>query len=149
MTCASVNFTLANGGHMATAIQATPGATGTRSPTSTSTVTSGAAGLANIGRRFVHGDTGGAFDMADSFEHEALMMDAVRMIGGTMIGLAVLVVVLNQVFSLKSINNSTGAFSGVITSLKTTGGAALGLLVIGLLVVGANYVMGFFGGGGF
>jgi len=102
-----------------------------------------------VGRRFVSGDTSGALDMADSYESEAAMMDAVRMIGGTMIGLAVLVVVLNQVFGLDSINNSSGAFSGVISSLKNTGGAALGLLVIGLLVVGANYVMGFFGGGGF
>jgi hypothetical protein len=57
--------------------------------------------------------------------------------------------VLNEVFGLSSISNSTGPFADVITSLETTGGAALGLLVIGLLVVGANRVMGFFGGGGF
>lgn len=77
------------------------------------------------------------------------MMGVVRAIGGAMIGLAILVVVLNEVFSLETINNSTGAFSGVIDSLKSTGGAALGLLVIGLLVVAANRIMGFFGGGGF
>jgi hypothetical protein len=34
-------------------------------------------------------------------------------------------------------------------SLESTGGAALGLIVIGLLVLAANRVMGFFGGGGF
>jgi hypothetical protein len=77
------------------------------------------------------------------------LMDVVRVIGGAMIGIAVLVVVLNEVFGLSSISNSTGPFSDVIASLETTGGAALGLLVIGLLVVGANRVMGFFGGGGF
>jgi uncharacterized membrane protein len=77
------------------------------------------------------------------------MMGVVRAIGGAMIGLAILVVVLNEVFSLETINGSTGAFSGVITSLETTGSAALGLLVIGLLVVAANRIMGFFGGGGF
>ena len=76
------------------------------------------------------------------------MMEVVRVIGGAMIGIAVLVVVLNQVFSLDAIANNSGPFSGVITSLENTGGAALGLLVIGLLVVGANRVMGFFGGGG-
>ena len=83
------------------------------------------------------------------FDAEAQMMDVVRVIGGSMIGIAILVVVLNEVFSLDQIANSSGAFSGVIDSLKSTGGAALGLLVIGLLVVGANRVMGFFGGGGF
>lgn len=80
---------------------------------------------------------------------EMRIMDAVRIIGGAMIGIAVLVVVLNEVFSLEQINNSSGSFSGVIDSLESTGGAALGLLVIGLLVLGANRVMAFFGGGGF
>ena len=136
--------------HMANAIQTVPGASPEPSGSGMgSTALTGTARLVSVGRRFVSGDTRGALDMADAYESEAAMMEAVRMIGGTMIGLAVLVVVLNQVFSLDSINNSTGAFSGVISSLKSTGGAALGLLVIGLLVVGANYVMSFFGGGGF
>jgi hypothetical protein len=79
----------------------------------------------------------------------ASIMQTVRVIAGGMIGIAVLVIVVNEVFSLGSISNSTGPFSGVIDSLETTGAAALGLLVIGLLVLGANRVMGFFGGGGF
>lgn len=77
------------------------------------------------------------------------MMGTVRVIGGAMIGIAVLVVVLNEVFALSSVSNSTGPFSDVIGQLETIGGAALGLIVIGLLVAGANRVMGFFGGGGF
>jgi hypothetical protein len=79
----------------------------------------------------------------------ARIMDVVRVIGGAMIGLAVLVVVLNQVFTLESISSGSGPFQSVITSLESTGGAALGLLVIGLLVVAANRIMGFFGRGGF
>lgn len=79
----------------------------------------------------------------------ARIMDVVRVIGGAMIGLAVLVVVLNQVFTLESISSGSGPFQGVIDSLESTGGAALGLLVIGLLVVAANRIMGFFGRGGF
>ena len=75
------------------------------------------------------------------------IMGAVRMIGGGIIGLAVIVVVLNDVMSLASVENSTGPFSDVITSLEETGGAALGLLVIGFLVAAASRVMGFFGGG--
>jgi len=87
---------------------------------------------------------------ADSFAPERLdMMQTVRVLGGSMIGIAILVVVLNEVFSLNQISNSSGPFASVIESLQTTGGAALGLLVIGLLVLGANRVMGFFGGGGF
>jgi len=90
-----------------------------------------------------------AVDTLDDATSERLdMMQTVRVLGGSMIGIAILVVVLNEVFSLESINASTGPFSGVIDSLETTGGAALGLLVIGLLVLGANRVMGFFGGGG-
>jgi len=77
------------------------------------------------------------------------IMNTVRVIGGAMIGLAVLVVVLDEVFSINSISNSSGPFSGVIDSLESTGVAALSLLVIGLLVAAANQVMGFFGGGGF
>lgn len=77
------------------------------------------------------------------------LMGTVRVIGGAMIGLAVLVVVLDEVFSINSISNSSGPFSGVIDSLESTGVAALSLLVIGLLVAAANRVMGFFGGGGF
>lgn len=79
---------------------------------------------------------------------QADIMGVVRVIGGAMIGIAVLVVVLNEIFSLDQISNSTGQFSGVIDSLETTGVAALSLLVIGLLVAAANRVMGFFGGGG-
>jgi hypothetical protein len=91
-----------------------------------------------------------AEDLArDAGLSNAYIMDVVRVIGGAMIGLAVLVVVLNQVFTLESISSGSGPFQGVIDSLESTGGAALGLLVIGLLVVAANRIMGFFGRGGF
>jgi len=79
---------------------------------------------------------------------EASIMRVVRLIGGAMIGIAVLTVVLNQIFELDSIANSTGPFSGITDSLTTIGVSALSLLVIGLLVVAANRVMGFFGGQG-
>ena len=78
----------------------------------------------------------------------ANIMQQVRLIAGAMIGISVLVIVLNEVFSLDSIANSSGPFSDVVNSLESTGGAALGLLVIGLLVVAANAIMGFFGRGG-
>jgi len=79
---------------------------------------------------------------------QAEVMGTVRVIGGAMIGISVLVIVLNEVFSINSISNSTGPFSGIIDSLESTGVAAMSLLVVGLLVAAANRVMGFFGGGG-
>jgi len=78
----------------------------------------------------------------------AEIMQSVRVIGGAMIGLGVLVIVLNEVFTLEAMNSS-GPFGSVIDSLESTGAAALGLLVIGLLVLAANRVMAFFGSGGF
>ena len=89
-----------------------------------------------------------ASEYTDSELAEAAIMGVVRVIGGAMIGIAVLVVVLNQIFSLESIANSSGPFAGVVDSLEGTGVAALSLLVVGLLVAAANRVMGFFGGGG-
>jgi len=80
---------------------------------------------------------------------QASIMNTVRVIGGGMIGITVLVIVLNEMFTLEAIANDTGPFSDVIDSVTSTGGAALGLLVIGFLVLGANRIMGFFGGGGF
>jgi len=80
---------------------------------------------------------------------EASIMQQVRLIAGAMVGISVLVIVLNTAFSIDSIANSSGPFSGTIDSLESTGGAALGLLVVGLLIVAANAVMGFFGRGGF
>lgn len=75
------------------------------------------------------------------------VMQAVRMIGGGVIGIAVIVIVVNEVLTTGAVNNSTGPFSGVIDSLETTGVSAMVLLVVGLLVAAASRLMGFFGGG--
>lgn len=76
----------------------------------------------------------------------ASIMRTVRVLGGGMIGIAVLVIVLNEMFTLEAIDDSSGPFADVIDSLESTGGAALGLLVIGFLVLAANRIMGYFGG---
>lgn len=88
-----------------------------------------------------------AYDAGKELGATMSIMGAVRMIGGGIIGLAVIVVVLNDVLTLPSVANSSGPFGDVLTSLETTGGAALGLLVVGFLVAAASRVMGFFGGG--
>jgi uncharacterized membrane protein len=80
---------------------------------------------------------------------QADLMQTVRLLGGAMIGLAIITAVLTEVFTLSALDISSGPFSGIIGSIESTGAAALGLLVIGLLVIAANAVMQFFGGTGF
>jgi hypothetical protein len=80
---------------------------------------------------------------------EAAIMRAVRVIGGALIAIAMITVVLSEVFALDAVNVSSGPFSGVYDTLTTTGPAALTLLVVGLIVLAANNIMGLFGGGGF
>jgi len=75
---------------------------------------------------------------------ELPVMGQVRLIGGAIIMIAVIVLVLNEVLTINAINNSTGPFSGIIDTLEGTGGAALSLLVVGLLVAAAAAVMRFF-----
>jgi len=79
----------------------------------------------------------------------ASIMRAVRVIGGALIAIAMITVVLSEVFALDAVNVSSGPFSGVYDTLTTTGPAALTLLVVGLIVLAANNIMGLFGGGGF
>jgi hypothetical protein len=63
-----------------------------------------------------------------------------------MITILLVTLVLNEVFS--AVDIGSGAFSGIADQLQTTGVSAVGLLVVGLLVVAANRIMGIFGGGG-
>jgi hypothetical protein len=71
-----------------------------------------------------------------------------RMFGAAVVTIAITVIVVNEVLTVDTINNTTGPFTGVIEDLETTGVAAMGLLVVGLLVVAGRVVMGFMGGGG-
>lgn len=75
------------------------------------------------------------------------IMGTVRLVGGAVVGIAVITLVVNQVLSIQSIANSTGPFSGVITSLESTGVAAMTLLVVGLVVAAASAIMSFMGSG--
>jgi hypothetical protein len=77
------------------------------------------------------------------------IMQQIRMVGGAVILIAIVVLVVNEVLTVNAINNSSGPFAGVIDQLNTTGVAAMGLLVVGLVVAAARAIMGFMGGGGF
>jgi hypothetical protein len=91
-----------------------------------------------------------ALDSEDEDEFDSRfsqMMRTVQMIGGAVIGIAIVTIVVNEVLTTSAVNNSSGPFGGVISSLETTGVAAMSLLVVGLLVAAASKLMSFFGGG--
>lgn len=71
----------------------------------------------------------------------------VRVIGSAVVIIALTVIVVNEVLTVDAVNNSSGPFAGVIESLETTGVAAMGLLVVGLVVVAGRAIMGYMGGG--
>jgi hypothetical protein len=83
----------------------------------------------------------------DAFDDEMSVMRTVQMIGGAVVGIAVIVIVVNELLTTDAVANTTGPFDGVIESLGTTGVAAMSLLVIGLLVASASRILDFFGGG--
>ena len=84
----------------------------------------------------------------ESTEEQTLpVMQAVRMIGGAVVGIALIVLVVNEVLTIGAVSNSTGPFAGVIDSLETTGVPAITLLVVGLVVVAAQQIMSYMGGG--
>jgi len=81
--------------------------------------------------------------LANPDAHMGIMRE-VQLIGGAVIMIAVIVIVVNEVLTVDAVANSSGPFSGVITSLETTGVAAMTLLVVGLLVVAAMALMRYF-----
>lgn len=82
---------------------------------------------------------------ADSYMDRLGIMREVRLIGGAMITILLIAVVLNEVFG--AVNVGSGPFSSVGTDLETTGVAAIGLLIVGLIIVAANALLSRFGGG--
>jgi uncharacterized membrane protein len=72
-------------------------------------------------------------------------MNEIRTIGGGLILTLIVTLVLTEVYN--AVDVSTGPFASVVTSLETTGVAALSLLVVGFLVIAASAIMRYFGGG--
>jgi hypothetical protein len=82
----------------------------------------------------------------DRFEDRQSIVRTVRLVGGAMITILLVAVVLNEIFG--AVNVGSGPFSSIGNDLETTGVAAMGLLIVGLLIVAANRLMSIFGGGG-
>ena len=84
--------------------------------------------------------------LRDKFADNQRIVRTVRLVGGAMITILLVALVLNEVFTAVSVGS--GPFGGIADQLQGTGIAAMGLLIVGLLVVAANRIMGIFGGGG-
>ena len=74
------------------------------------------------------------------------IMSEVRLIGGGLVLTLIVTLVLTEVYDAINIEE-TSAFYDVVSSLETTGVAALTLLVVGFLVIAASAIMRYFGGG--
>ena len=68
------------------------------------------------------------------------IMGEVRLIGGAVVLLLVLALVLNEVYGAIDIAEENPWYS-IVEDLETTGVAALGLLIIALLVLAASAIM--------
>jgi hypothetical protein len=78
-----------------------------------------------------------------------MMISAVvQKVGGAMITIALVGVVVNQVLTTSVVNNSSGPLN-VVNQLGTTGQAAMGFLILALLVLAAKVIMNIMGDGGF
>jgi len=84
-------------------------------------------------------------------EDDRGIMNEIRMIGGGLVMVLIVVLVLTEVYNSVDFATGpngeyTGPFGSVVTTLETTGTAALTLLVVGFLVVAAGAIMRYFGG---
>lgn len=66
-----------------------------------------------------------------------------KSIGKGLMTVALVVIVLNQLFTLEIINNTSGPFAGLITTVENLGTAALTLVVLGFIILGAAVAMSF------
>lgn len=96
---------------------------------------------------------GAARKSAAQFTDKMGVMGEVRMVGGALVLILLMVFVLTEIydaieFSTDADGNYDGPFGSVVDDLESIGATALGLLVIALLVVAAAAIMRFFGGNG-
>jgi len=68
-------------------------------------------------------------------------------IGAAVITIAIIAIVANAVLTTNVINNTSGPFSPVVDQLGTTGVAAIGLLIVALIVAAARVIMSMMSGG--
>jgi len=97
---------------------------------------------------FEAGVSKGEAKMEEFFDSpkRAMIAGVVRALGAAGITIALMVVVLNEIFTLNIVNDTNGPFS--VDTIQGPMAGALGLLSLGILVGGARVVMGQLGNGG-
>lgn len=66
-----------------------------------------------------------------------------KSIGAGLMTVALVVIVLNQLFTLDIVANTTGPFSSTIDTIENIGGGALTIVVLGFLVLAGAVAMSF------
>lgn len=85
------------------------------------------------------------FLVSDDY-YEATRMSqsmTVKRLGKGLVTVGLIVVVLNEVFTINAINNSSGPFASVISTVENIGTSAITLAVIGFLILAGAMAMGF------
>ena len=78
----------------------------------------------------------------------ARQMGRIEYIGGAVVGAFMIIVVLSMVYQLDIVQNTGGPFGNLTGTFVDYAIAALSLVGVGLVLLGANFAMGMFGGGG-
>lgn len=92
------------------------------------------------------GDTLAAHMEAHEVDTEGMSLAqslTAKTIGKGLMTVALVVIVLNELFTLSIVNNTTGPFGDLIDTVENLGVAALTLVVIGFIVLGAAVAIGF------
>ena len=91
----------------------------------------------------------GAYDSLQ--QDDRAILGEVRMIAGGLVMVLIITLVLTEVHNAVDFETDNGTYTGpfgdVISTLESTGVAALTLLVVGFLVVAASAIMRYFGTG--
>jgi len=66
-----------------------------------------------------------------------------KRIGAGLMTVALVVIVLNQLFTLEIVNNTSGPFASTIDTVESIGGGALTIVVVGFLVLAGAVAMSF------
>lgn len=84
----------------------------------------------------------------DALKERLGIMGEVRLIGGAVVTILILALVLNEVYDSIEIND-TSPWYEIVGDLESTGVAALGLLIVALLVLAAAAILRVMGNSGF
>ncbi|MFB6200864.1 MAG: hypothetical protein ABEI98_02525 [Halorhabdus sp.] len=98
--------------------------------------TSAMSGTAALGERFAERH----FGVSSTQMQQSV---AAKTIARVLVTVAIAIVILNEVFTLDSIQNSTGPFSGLVDTVENLGTAALTLAVLGLIALGGAVAMNY------